>query len=73
MLQNNKELGRGIVILAVAAVILAAIGFAVSAACGVLVLMACIVVGAVHIRTEIYRYRTRTLYTITLTVEEVNS
>ena len=57
MLQNNKELGRGIVILSVAAVILAAIGFAVSAACGVLVLMACIVVGAVHIGTELYRYR----------------
>ena len=25
------------------------------------------------IEAEIYRYRTRTLYTITLTVEEVNS
>ena len=57
MLQNNKELGRGIAILAAATVILTAIGFAVSAACGVLVLIACIVIGAIHIGTEVYRYR----------------
>lgn len=57
MLQNNKELGCGIAILAMATVILTAIGFGVSAVCGVLVLTACIMVGAVHIVTEIYRYR----------------
>ena len=57
MLQNNKELHRGIAILAGATVILMAIGFGVSATCGVLVLIACIVIGAIHIVTEIYRYR----------------
>lgn len=57
MLQNNKELGRGITILAAATVILTAIGFAFSAACGVLVLIACIVIAAIHIVTEVYRYR----------------
>ena len=57
MLQNNKELGRGIAILAAATVILTAIGFAFSAACGVLVLIACIVIAAIHIVTEVYRYR----------------
>lgn len=57
MLQNNKELGRGIALLAVTAVILTAIGFVISAVCGVLVLAACIVVGAVHVATEVYRYR----------------
>ena len=57
MLQNNKELHRGIAILATATVILAAIGFAVSVACGVLVLIACIMVGAIHFATEVYRYR----------------
>lgn len=57
MLQNNKELGRGIAILTAATVILTAIGFAFSAACGVLVLIACIVIAAIHIVTEVYRYR----------------
>ena len=57
MLQNNKELHRGIAILAGATVILAVIGFAVSAACGVLVLIACVAVGTVHVGTECYRYR----------------
>lgn len=57
MLQNNKELRRGIAILAGATVILVVIGFAVSAACGVLVLIACIVIGVIHIVTEVYRYR----------------
>ena len=57
MLQNNKELGRGITILAAATVILTAIGFAFSAACVVLVLIACIVIAAIHIVTEVYRYR----------------
>lgn len=57
MLQNNKELGRGIAILAAATVILTAIGFAFSAVCGVLVLIACIVIAAIHIVTEVYRYR----------------
>ena len=57
MLQNNKELRRGIAILAGATVILAVIGFAVSAACGVLVLIACVVIGVIHIGTEVYRYR----------------
>ncbi len=56
MLENNKELRRGIAILAAATAILTAIGFAFSAVCGVLVLVACIVVGAVHIGTEVYRY-----------------
>ena len=57
MLQNNKELRRGIAILVGATVILTAIGFWVSAACGVLVLIACVVIGVIHIVTEIYRYR----------------
>ena len=57
MLQNNKELHRGIAILVGATVILTAIGFWVSAACGVLVLIACVVIGVIHIITEIYRYR----------------
>lgn len=57
MLQNNKELHRGIAILVGATVILTAIGFWVSAACGVLVLIACVVIGVIHIVTEIYRYR----------------
>ena len=57
MLENNKELHRGIAILAGATVILTAIGFWVSAACGVLVLIACVVIGVIHIVTEIYRYR----------------
>ena len=57
MLQNNKELARGIAILAAATVILTAIGFVVSAVCGILVLFACVAVGAVHVGTEVYRYR----------------
>ena len=57
MLENNKELHRGIAILVGATVILTAIGFWVSAACGVLVLIACVVIGVIHIVTEIYRYR----------------
>ena len=57
MLQNNKELRRGIAILVGATVILTAIGFWVSAACGVLVLITCVVIGVIHIVTEIYRYR----------------
>ena len=57
MLQNNKELRRGIAILVGATVILTAIGFWVSAVCGILVLAACIVSGAIHICTEVYRYR----------------
>ena len=57
MLENNKELHRGIAILAGATVILTAIGFWVSAACGVLVLIACVMIGVIHIVTEIYRYR----------------
>ncbi|MBE6942592.1 MAG: sensor histidine kinase [Ruminococcaceae bacterium] len=57
MLQNNKELCRGIAILAGATVILTAIGFSVSAACGILVLFACVAVGAIHVGTEVYRYR----------------
>ena len=55
MLQNNKELHRGIAILVGATVILTAIGFWVSAACGVLVLIACVVSGVIHIVTEVYR------------------
>ena len=56
MLENNKELHRGIAILVGATVILTAIGFWVSAACGVLVLIACVVIGVIHTVTEIYRY-----------------
>ena len=57
MLENNKELRRGIAILAGATVILTAIGFASSVICGVLVLIACIVIAAIHTGTEVYRYR----------------
>ena len=57
MLQNNKELRCGIVILAAATIILTAIGFASSVICGVLVLIACIVIATIHIVTEAYRYR----------------
>lgn len=57
MIQNNKELRRSIVIIAVATIILSIAGFAISTACGVLVLAACIVIAGIHIGTEIYRYR----------------
>jgi len=57
MIQNNKELRRGIVIIALTTVLLAVVGFVISAACGVLVLAACITIAGIHIGTEIYRYR----------------
>ena len=57
MIQNNKELRRSIVIIAIATVVLAVVGFVISITCGVLVLAACIVSAGIHIGTEIYRYR----------------
>lgn len=57
MFRNNKELCRSIIGIGVVAVILTAVGFAISIACGVLVLAACIVIAAIHIGTEGYRYR----------------
>lgn len=56
MIQNNKELRRSIVIIAVATIFLSIAGFAISTACGVLVLTACIAIAGIHIGTEIYRY-----------------
>ena len=57
MIQNNKELRRSIVIIAVTTIILSIVGFVISTTCGVLVLAACIVIAGIHIGTEIYRYR----------------
>lgn len=57
MFQNNKELRRSIVIIAIATVVLAVVGFVISTTCGVLVLVACIVIACIHIGTEAYRYR----------------
>lgn len=57
MFQNNKELRRSIVIIAIATVVLAVFSFVISTACGVLVLAACIVLAGIHIGTEVYRYR----------------
>ena len=57
MFQNNKELRRSIVVIAIATIILTIAGFAISIACGCLVLVACIVIAGIHIGTEIYRYR----------------
>ena len=56
MIQNNKELRRSIVIIAVATIFLSIAGFAISTACGVLVLTACIAIAGIHTGTEIYRY-----------------
>ena len=57
MIQNNKELRRSIVLIAIVTVVLAVVGFAISTICGVLVLATCIVIAGIHIGTEIYRYR----------------
>lgn len=57
MFQNNKELRRSIVLIAIVTVVLAVVGFVISITCGVLVLAACIVIFGIHIGTEIYRYR----------------
>lgn len=57
MIQNNKELRRSIVLIAIVTVVLAVVGFVISTICGVLVLAACIVIAGIHIGTEIYRYR----------------
>lgn len=57
MIQNNKELRRSIVLIAIVTAVLAVVGFVISTACGCLVLAACIVIAGVHIGTEIYRYR----------------
>lgn len=57
MIQNNKELRRSIVLIAIVTVVLAVVGFVISTTCGVLVLAACIVIAGIHIGTEIYRYR----------------
>ena len=57
MFQNNKELRRSIVVIAIATVVLAVVGFVISTTCGALVLAACIVIAGIHIGTEIYRYR----------------
>ena len=57
MIQNNKELRRSIVLIAIVTVVLAVVGFVISTTCGVLVLIACIVITAIHIGTEVYRYR----------------
>lgn len=56
MIQNNKELRRSIVIIAIATVVLAVVGFVISTTCGVLAMAACIVIAGIHIGTEIYRY-----------------
>lgn len=56
MIQNNKELRRSLVVIAIASIILTVVGFAISATCGLLVLAACIVIACIHIGTEIYRY-----------------
>lgn len=57
MLQSNKELRLGLVLLGIAAVIFTGLGFSQSATCGVLVLMACAVTTAVYLTLEGYRYR----------------
>ena len=57
MIQNNKELRRSIVLIAIVTVVLAVVGFVISTTCGVLVLAACIVIAGIHIGIEIYRYR----------------
>ena len=56
MIQNNKELHRSIILIAIVMVVLAVVGFAISTACGVLVLVACIAIAGIHIGTEMYRY-----------------
>lgn len=57
MFQNNKELRRGLVLLALVASALTIIGFSISTVCGYLVLIACIAVSGIHLGTEFYRYR----------------
>lgn len=57
MFRNNKELRSSILAIGIAAASLTAIGFATSITCGVSVLTACIVIAAIHIGTEHYRYR----------------
>ena len=57
MFANNKELRLGVAGLTAASVLLTAIGFCFSPSSGILVLVACIVISAIHVMTESYRYR----------------
>lgn len=57
MFANNKELRLGLMLLFATSAVLSVIGFWVSPACGVLVLATCILISAIHIVTEYYRYR----------------
>lgn len=57
MFRNNKELRRGMLLIAITTSVLTVAGFALSTACGCLVLAACIVIAGIHIGTETYRYR----------------
>ena len=57
MISNNKELKISIALQLAATILFSAAGFAVCSACGILVLTACVVFSAIHLGTEIYRYR----------------
>lgn len=57
MIQNNRELRRGLWLIAGVTAVLSGAGFMVSAACGWLVLGACLAISLIHLGTERYRYR----------------
>lgn len=57
MMGNNKELRRGLVLLAVVTAVFSAVGFLLGPACGILVLAGCLSAAGVYLATEVYRYR----------------
>lgn len=57
MFQNNKELRHSLMALVIVTAVMTIIGLCVSAVTGTLILIACLVVVAVFVLTENYRYR----------------
>lgn len=57
MFQNNKELRHSLTALVIVTAVMTIIGLCVSAVTGTLILIACLIVVAVFVLTENYRYR----------------